>query len=185
MVIRAVIFSVFFLISGAVAASSLSAQLSDDSARFIYNGDPLGEQLGRLEIDAGLLYDDGDHFLAHAGLQVRGENLDAPVLVTLGARAYFGEAKSADVQSIGLGIDVNVTPLTLPGFEFGGHFYAAPEPVSFGDSTKLIDYGLRIGYQIIPLSTIFIGYEKVTVDIENIGEVVINKGLLFGIKLTF
>lgn len=171
-------------------ASTLSAQLSNDAARIMYTGGALGGAFSRMQLEAGGLYDDGNNYLVMAGLVVRGENLDAPVIAGLGMRGYFGSAGTgtipkSTVTTIALGGDVTYSPISLPGFEFSGYLYISPDQISFGDSSELLDYGITAGYQIIPLSTIFIGYVSLEVEIENQGKVAIDDGFVFGIKITF
>ncbi len=168
-------------------AGSINAQLSNDVARFTYTG---GGDTNRLQYEAGVIYDSSQNYLAIAGLLVSGENIDAPIIASLGIRAYYGEVTNTTISTsttavIALGGDLSFSPVTLPGFEFGGHYYIAPDPVSFGDTSKLIDYGVRAGYQVIPLSTLFIGYQSVTVDVRNRGTVTLDEGVIFGMNFTF
>ena len=182
---RSIILSFLILFSSIANAQSINAQLSGDSARFDYSSDVLGEALGRLELNAGILYNENDDYAVSAGLQVRGENLDAPLLVSLGARAYYGEVRIYTATVIALGGDVVFAPISIPGFEIGAHFYIAPEPVAFSDSIGLLDYGIRVGYQVIPLSTVYLGYQKFEIEIQNVGDVLLDDGIVFGLNIQF
>ncbi|VAW94567.1 hypothetical protein MNBD_GAMMA22-2413 [hydrothermal vent metagenome] len=184
---RIFIIGLSFCFGAPVFAGSINAQLSNDAARFMYTG---GGATNRLQYEAGVIYDSNQDYLAMSGLLVSGENMDAPIVASLGIRAYYGEVTNDSIPTstaavIALGGDLSFSPVTLPGFEFGGHYYIAPDPVSFGDSNKLIDFGIRAGYQVIPLSTLFIGYQSVTVDIVNQGKVIVDEGIIFGMKFTF
>ncbi len=177
----------FFSYTASLFAGSINAQLSNDVARFTYTG---GADTNRLQYEAGLIYDSNQNYLAIAGLLVSGENIDAPIIASLGLRGYYGEVTNASIPTstaavIALGGDLSFSPVTLPGFEFGGHYYIAPAPVSFGDSNKLIDYGIRAGYQVIPLSILFIGYQSVTIDIKDRGTVTLDEGVIFGMNFSF
>ena len=182
---RFILSTLLILFSTLANAQSLTAQLSGDSARFAYTSDVLGEALGRLELNAGILYNDNDDYAASVGLQVRGENLDAPLLVSLGARAYYGNIGVYTATAVALGGDVVFAPISIPGFEIGAHFYIAPEPVSFSDAISLRDYGVRVGYQVIPLSTVYVGYQKFEIEIENVGDVLLDDGIVFGLQIQF
>ena len=183
--LRVFTFLLMFSFTTVGFAQAINAQLGEDSARFHYTSDVLGQALGRLELNGGLMYNDNDDYAASFGVQVRGENLDAPLLVALGARAYYGEVGKADFSAIALGGDVTFSPLSLPGLELGAHFFIAPEPVAFSDSEGMADYGIRVGYQIIPLSTVYIGYQKFEVDIKNGSTVDLEDGVVFGLNIQF
>ncbi len=182
---RFLLIALLALFSSVTNAQSLTAQLSNDSARFIYVSDVLGQALGRLELNAGILYNDNDDYAASVGLQVRGENLDAPLLVALGGRAYYGNIGNYTATAVALGGDIVWAPIALPGFELAGHFYIAPEPVSFSDAIGLRDYGVRAGYQVIPLSTVYVGYQKFEIEIQNVGSVILDDGIVFGLNIQF
>jgi len=184
---KIIVIALFFSCSSSLFAASINAQLSNDSARFMYTGGAIST---RLQFEAGGIYDDNSDFVAIAGLLVSGENLDAPVIATLGIRGYYGEVtntanSTSTVSVVALGGDLAYSPLNLPGFEFGGHYYIAPSSTAFGDTTKFVDYGIRVGYQVIPLSTLFIGYQSIKVNIENQGQLKLDEGIIFGMNFTF
>jgi hypothetical protein len=183
---KIVVISLFFSYCTAPFAAAINAQLSNDAARFMYIGGAIST---RLQFEAGAIYSDSD-LLGVAGILVSGENLDAPVVATLGIRGYFGSVTLADnstrtVSAIALGGDLAFSPLSLPGFEFGGHYYIAPSPVAYGDIDKFVDYGIRVGYQVIPLTTLFIGYQSITTEIDNYGNFAVDEGIIFGMNFTF
>ncbi len=183
---KIVVFSLFFSFCSTSFAAAINAQLSNDAARFMYTGGAIST---RLQFEGGAFYSDND-LIGIAGLLVSGENLDAPVVATLGIRGYYGNVTNAPnttstISAIALGGDLAFSPVSLPGFEFGGHYYIAPSPVSFGDSDKFVDYGVRVGYQVIPLTTLFVGYQSVTTEIRGVGKYTLNDGIIFGMNFTF
>ncbi|MFV2060185.1 MAG: YfaZ family outer membrane protein [Gammaproteobacteria bacterium] len=185
--VKKIIFIVlFFSYCTAPFAAAINAQLSNDSARFMYTGGAIST---RLQFEGGAIYTEND-ILGVAGLLVSGENLDAPVVATLGIRGYFGEVTNSNstnytVSAIALGGDLAFSPVNLPGFEFGGYYYIAPSPVAYGDIDKFVDFGVRVGYQVIPLTTLFIGYQSITVEVLNFGKYTIDEGIIFGMNFTF
>jgi len=186
-IVRVVFVGLLLVSCTSLYAGSISAQLSNDAARFMYVA--AGDST-RLQYEAGIIYDSNSDYLVMAGLLVSGENLDAPVVASLGLRAYYGEVTNTTIPTstvavIALGGDLSFSPVNLPGFEFGGHYYIAPDPVSFADSNKIIDFGVRIGYQVIPLSTLFIGYQSVTIDVNNQGTLIMDEGVIFGMNFAF
>ena len=180
-------------LSSVAQAEAIKAYLSSDSARFSYATEAFGQQFGRLELDAGLLFTDHDDpardgdYLAHVGIQVRGESLDFPLIVSIGGRAYYGEAGVHDVSGIGIGGDLLILPESWGGFGIGAFLYHAPEVVSFGDSAGLTEYGLMASFQITPQASIVAGMQKVEVEIDspNAPDVEIEKGGFFGVDIRF
>ncbi len=183
---KIVVLGLFFSYCTAPFAAAINAQLGNDAARFMYTGGAIST---RLQYEAGAIYSNSD-LLGVVGLSVSGENMDAPVVATLGLRGYFGNvttdsSTTKTVSAIALGGDVAFSPLSLPGFEFGAHYYISPSPVSFGDIDKFVDYGVRVGYQVIPLTTLFIGYQSLTTEIRGFGKFVLDEGIVFGMNFTF
>ncbi|MFV1984341.1 MAG: YfaZ family outer membrane protein [Thiohalomonadales bacterium] len=175
----------FISYCSSLLAGSINAQLSNDSARFMYVGG-----ISRLHFEGGVIYESGGSYLGIVGILVTGENADAPVVASLGIRAYGGQVSddtlpSSTVAVLGLGGDLAFNPVELPGFEFGVHYYIAPNTVSAGDSSKLVDYGLRVGYQVIPLSTVFIGYQSIAIEIDGYGKYILDDGFIIGMNFTF
>ncbi len=173
------------LFTATARAQSLDIAVSSDAARLQYTSDVLGGSLGRLEGAGGVLFNDADDFLVNAGLQVRGENLDAPVLAVLGLRLYAGDAGDDSAAALALGGELSFSPNAAPGLEFAAHLYYAPDPLAFSDIDALIDWGVRVGYQIIPLSTLYVGYQRVAVDLELGGEYELDDNVTVGIRLSF
>ncbi len=173
------------LLPAPARAQTLDIAVSSDAARLQYGSDVLGGSLGRLEGTGGLLYNGDDDFLFNLGLQVRGENLDAPVLAALGLRLYVGDAGNDSVTGLALGGELTFSPDAAPGLELGAYLYFAPDPLAFSDISGLIDWGVRVGYQIIPLSTLYVGYQRVAVDLERGGEYELDDSVVVGLRLAF
>ncbi len=171
--------------TGVTQAQVLTAQIGENSARFHYVSNPVGKLVGPMELNGGVMFNDSDDYSLSFGAHVRGENLDAPLLVAIGFRGYYTRANSADGFSIALGGDLTWSPVSIPGFEVGGYLYGAPDILSFSDGEGLLDYGVRVGYQIIPLATIYLGYQNFEVDMTNKGTVTLDDGFVLGVNFRF
>lgn len=182
---RLILSLVLMLCSTTSFAQIFTIQIGENSGRFHYTSNPVGKVLGPLELNGGLMFNDDDDYSINFGAHVRGENLDAPLLVAVGVRGYYTRARSSDAFSIAIGADVNWMPLSVPGLEVGGYVYGAPDILSFGDGERLLDYGARVGYQIIPLATIFLGYQNFDVDIESKGRATLDDGFMLGVHFRF
>ncbi len=181
----------FFLFSSVAYGQELEFQLSDDMARIMYTSSAIGENYGRLELEGGILYADDDErpssdYLLHFGTQVRGESVDAPIIVAIGARLYYGEAATFDIGGLGIGGDVMVMPESWKGLGIGAFLYVVPSVVAFQDSDGLNEYGVTLNYQITSQALITVGYQKIETDIKNVSSsYTIDDGAYLGIGLSF
>lgn len=192
MLIRIIQIVVLALVSSTASAEAIKAYLGSEAARFSYATEAFGQQFGRLETEFGVLITDHpevarqDDYLAHLGLQVRGESLDFPLIVSVGGRVYYGEASTYDVSGIGIGGDLLLLPESWGGFGLGGFFYYAPGVVSFQDAEKIREWGLFASFQITPQASIVAGMQNVEAELDNnLGTVEIEDGGFFGIDIRF
>ena len=181
----------FFLFSSVSYSQELEFQLSDDMARIMYTSSAIGENYGRLELEGGFLYADdskrpSSDYLLHFGTQVRGESVDAPIIVAIGARLYYGEAAQYDIGGLGIGGDLMVMPESWKGLGIGAFLYVVPSVVAFQDSDGLNEYGVSLNYQITSQALITVGYQNIETDIKNVsGSYTIDDGAYLGIGLSF
>ncbi|MDH5571090.1 MAG: hypothetical protein OEY89_04945 [Gammaproteobacteria bacterium] len=191
MYLRAFSFLLMLLASGAVLADSLMAQLSSDSARFRYQVAGLGQSFGNLETEVGFLYTDktagSNDYIADVGVLVRGESVEAPIVVSIGGRLYAGKVADYNVYAVGLGGDAMLLPESWGGFGIGAFFIMAPGVVSFGDSDGLREYGVTLNFDVSPQASVILGYQNIEVNIEtnNVGDVEVDKGAFFGVHIKF
>ncbi|VAX05813.1 hypothetical protein MNBD_GAMMA25-602 [hydrothermal vent metagenome] len=184
-------FLVIVIMSSSAIADSMTAQLSNDSARFRYNMSGLGQSFGNLESSIGFLYTDNsdskNSYLLDVGAFVRGESVEAPIIVSIGGRLYGGKAQDYTVYAVGLGGDVLMLPEAWGGFGMSAFFMIAPGVVSFGDADGLLDYGASLIFEVSPQATVLLGYQKVEADIKatGVGTISIDNGAFFGVHVKF
>lgn len=184
---------VLLVVSGtARAESSLGIQLSDESARFIYATEISSGQHGPVDMEFGLFFNEDDDILGHVGLMVRNDTFESPFVISLGARAYYGDAGNAPgdppdstVGALAIGGELLFIPDNWGGLGLGMHYFIAPEIVSFGDIDGLTEYGVRLNYEITRQSNIFVGYEKIEAELKNGMDLEIGDSVVFGINLRF
>lgn len=183
---------VLALASSTASAEAIKAYLGSEAARFSYATEAFGQQFGRLETEFGLLFTDhddaqrDDDFLTHLGLQVRGESLDFPLIVSIGGRAYYGEASNYDISGLGIGGDLLLLPETWGGFGLGAFFYYAPGVVAFQDAEKITDWGVFASFQITPQASVVAGIQNIEAEIDNgVGSVELEDGAFFGVDIRF
>ena len=171
--------------SNVASAAEFNLQLGSDTARFMYLTEAFGQDFGRLELEAGFLYNENDDSLFNAGLLVRGESVSVPLIVSIGARAYVAEVGIYDVGAIAIGGDLLLSPDSWGGFGLGGFFYLAPGGVAFGDTEGLTEYGVYANFQVTPQARMAVGYKEINVEITNASDVELDKGAYFGLTISF
>ena len=181
-----------FILSVACAtayADNLKVMLGSDMARVMYASESLGQSLGRVELEGGYLYSeqnsDTSDYLAHVGFQVRGESLDAPLVVTVGARLYLGSAADQSVGGLGIGGDLLMAPDGWNGFGVGGFLYYVPDVVAFSDAEGLLEYGVTANFQVSSQATVNLGWQNIEVDLKNRPNRTIDDGIFLGVNLAF
>lgn len=172
-------------------AGSLDINLTDDSARINYTSDSVAvkDNTG-VQWDAGLLYlegeDDGDNaYLANLGVQTQGDptgNETGQISLALGARVYGLDAGEISAASIALGGNVEVRIKSFDRIGFYAHAYYAPDIISFGDADATLEYGAKIGYEILRTSEVYVGYRHLSLDVAGGGDQTVDSSVVLGLR---
>ena len=183
---RLLLLSIILSISHIASAEDVDITLGNKSARFMYITEAFGQDFGRLEMEAGVLYTEDKDYLANLGLLVRGESVSVPMIVSLGARAYAIKLKNYSVGAIAIGGDLLFSPEIWGGLGIGANYYYAPGVISFKDAQGLNEYGAYLSYQITQQAKVSFGYRVIDVEIKNdVGSIKLDKGGYFGLNLSF
>jgi len=182
---RIIFLTTMLFMSATASAEDVEITLGNNSARFMYITEAFGQDFGRLEMEAGVLYTEDSDYLANFGLLVRGESVSVPMIVSLGARAYAAEVQNYSVGAIAIGGDLLFNPEIWGGVGLGANYYVAPGVVAFRDAKDLQEYGLYLSYQITQQARVALGYRVIDVGINNVGNIELDKGGYFGLNLSF
>lgn len=185
MYLRTVFLTMMLFISASASAEDVEVTLGNKSARFMYITEAFGQDFGRLEMEAGLLYTEDSDYLGNVGLLVRGESISVPMIVSLGARAYFAKVQTYSVGAIAIGGDLLFNPDIWGGVGIGANYYVAPGVVAFRDATDLQEYGIYLNYQITQQARMALGFRTIEVAIKDNGSINLDKGGYFGLNLSF
>ena len=185
MYLRIMLLVTALFMSSTASAEEFNIQLGSDTARFMFLTEAFGQDFGRLELEAGFLYNENNDSLVNLGLLVRGESVSFPMIVTIGARAYYAKIEPYDIGAIAIGGDLLLAPESWGGLGAGLYYYTAPGVVAFGDAEELSEYGAYLNFQIMPQAKIALGYQEINTTIENIGKIVIDKGAYFALNIEF
>lgn len=182
---RIVVACLLTLIAPPLFAQTIDAELSNSSARFNFATNVWGKQYGRAEVGGGFLYNDDNNHAANLDLHVYNDSYESPLELGVGGRIYYLDVASYNVLALALGVKFNYAPQALHGIGLGAHYYYAPKVVTGLDGDHVTEFGVHIGYQLIPQANIYLGYRKLKTVIENGPELTVDKGGFVGVRIRF
>jgi hypothetical protein len=167
-----VIVIVLFISTISYAATyevELNASKSPIEARFDYR--KVIEQ-GSLTTGIGAIYSEDEYRIGHAKLTLGNEILVAGLRLDLGFKGVLGDverdSREADLMAIGLlfsgsyTIPETISPLPI---DLSMSFSMAPDPLSFLDSDKYMDFRVSLDFNIVKNAAIIFGYRYIEVDL--------------------
>jgi len=176
--------------SSVVQARSIDINLASDSAQFKYTTLVGATNYGRTEMTVGFLYTENDNVLGEVGLLVIDEaGSKTPGLeLGVGPKIWFGSDDKADasVAALGLGGQLRFKNISAPRWVFGASLFYAPSIVSFMDADKMVEYELRVEYELLPTANAYVGYRNIEADIHNYKKSVeIDDSVIVGLRFKF
>ena len=176
-------------LSNATFARSFDINLSSDAAQFKYGSLVGGTNYGRTEMNVGFLYNEDDNYLGEIGLLVIDEaGSKTPGLeLGVGPKFWFGGSDEADVDisGIGLGGQLRYKNINVPRIVYGASIYYAPGIVAFMDAEGLLEYDIRVEYELLPTANVYIGFRSIEADIKNRKDVEIDESAIIGLRFKF
>lgn len=173
-------------------AEVLDANISGDSVRLALSG-PLSRLFSgtKGEYDVGGLFGDDDHdediVAAHAGVLLTGDAgaQQANVTAGLGARLQYvgGDHDKGGAVELGGRIEVRVPGYERLGFQAYGWY--GPKPASFGDLEDIFEFAVSIDYQVLRDASLYVGYRKLSADVDDRPYDLEEDGVHGGIRLQF
>jgi len=106
----------------------------------------------------------------------------------VGPKLWFASNDKADASlaALGLGGQLRYKNLTAPRWVYGANLYYAPSIVSFMDADAVIEYGIRVEYELLPTANAYIGYRNIEADIHNYKKnVEIDESFIVGLWFKF
>ena len=170
--------------SSVFAGGSLDLSISNSAAGLEYDATRMGTPL---HISTGFLHHESDGDLISFGVNaVDVRKQGSPVRIGIGGKVYAYSTDSGDGGAIGAGGFVRYTPPELAGLGFSGHAYYAPSVLSFNDTEKLVDLGIRVEYKLLPTAMVYLGYRFVEASNGNkVADVEIAKSGHVGLRIDF
>ena len=175
------------LLSLPLKAQGIRASLGEDSVRFIYVTEAWGQEIGSLDVEAGVLTTGTDNIsLLHLGILVQHESQNAALKLSVGGRGYYTTINNKNAALLALGGDLLLSPDNWSGFGIGLSYYTAPTVTTFSDADAFTEYSVSVGYQMTPQANIYFGYQKVTIKmVSETSDRNIEKGSFLGIRIDF
>ncbi len=197
---RSAIFATAGALSAIVAlpaqADYAEANVNNDAARLAYGWTTQREE-GQVQLEGALLFaeeedNERDVKLASFGLAVIGDaGVQAwDLKAGLGARIYAGQidADPDDVTGFGVGLGGEFS-LRFPQMNrlgLSSRFYYAPDILAFNDVAEIIDFALRVEYEVLRNANLYLGYRVVRAESDDTGDSVdIDRGVNVGLRINF
>jgi len=170
-------------------ARTFDINLGSDAAQFKYGSNIGATNYGRTEMQIGFLYNEDDAYLGEIGLLVIDEaGSKTPGLeLGVGPKFWFGGSDEADVDisGIGLGAQLRYKNFSYPRVVYGFSLFYAPDIVSFLDSENILEYDLRVEYELLPTANVYVGYRNIEAEIKNRGDAEIDDSAFVGLRFKF
>ncbi len=169
-------------------AADLEITLGSQAAavHVLADSDVIG--VGGADLDFGVLFNDDSDVMGSLGLLVRGTPAgNPPWSFGLGGRLYYASIDSPD-RSVGALALGGSAMYHIPGhtpMAFGGDLFYAPAITTFSDGDSFLHWGVRFEADVLPAATAFLGYRKVTADLDRHGDYDIDDSFHVGVRFQF
>jgi len=178
------------LASATVSAQRIDVTLNEDSARFSYFTLIGGSTFGRTELNTGILYNEDDNYAVDVGLQVIDvAGSKTPGLeLGVGPRFYYMryDDTDSDAAVIALGGQLRYKLSKLPRLAIMANAHYAPSITSTLDADSMHEYGVGLGYELLPTANIYLIYRRIRVEFtKDVGSETIDSGTSLGVNFTF
>jgi hypothetical protein len=167
-----------------VMAADVDLSLTNESVRGQFNARNTSSEL---QFGAGYTYHEGSRHILNADFYAQGRTAigNLPATAGIGLRGIGWDDEPVEGGAIMPGGFATLNIPKVPGLSFTGRLHFAPSILSFGDSDYVTSLELRAGYRIIRNADIFAGYRYLNTDLEDAGDINLDKGVVAGMKLFF
>lgn len=143
--------------------------------------------LNSARIGASGLFTSKDDDIVGLGARVMGQaGTGSPGLeVGIGADLFGGTVDSNGFAALALEGAVRYSPPPVPRLALGLRLFYAPDIVTFANAKDFVQAEVRIAYEVLPQSYIYIGYRDLRVGITGPGHKTVDSNGHIGIKIHF
>ncbi len=179
--------------SAPTRADSFDVNMNNTAAQFKLGMSASGIGDGNAELQTRLLYNDNSDLLADAGLMVKGpgggEEGAAGLIAGGGIKVLTGTlhqpTATHNLLCIALGGEVGFALPTAVPLALIGEYLGSPKILSFSDSERFNQYGLRLEVSASAQAKIYFGYREIGVGIKDAGSFTLDKGSHVGMSVAW
>ncbi|HBC55608.1 MAG TPA: hypothetical protein DCZ03_00450 [Gammaproteobacteria bacterium] len=138
-------------------------------------------------MDAGILYNSSDNYLLNVGVRLVDDvgAMNIPIDLGLGAKLLGITVEDEDVGAVALGAHFKVAIPSNYRWNLSGHYYVAPDILTFLDGEQYSDARIGVDYQIFPQAYVGIGYHNMEVELDGGFEATVDEGAHIHATLLF
>ena len=177
-----------FCLAHSAWAQDLDINLDGDTVQFVYgNAVAKHSPHNNTVIRGSALFTTRGDFLFGAGLRLQGDaGTGSPGLrVGMGARLFAGRVHTKGAMALALDGSAQYNPPPLSRLAIGAELYYAPGVLSFIDATSLLQAMLRVGYEVLPDSYVYVGLRTIRVGISGRSSKTVDSGVVAGLNIHF
>lgn len=175
-------------------ADSVDVNMNNTSAQFKLglSASDIGD--GNAELQGGVLYNDNNNLLAEAGLMAKGpegggEEGGAGPIGGGGLKVVAGTLQQPGVThnllDIALGVELGYAlPSTVP-IAVVGHYFGSLKILSFADTERFSQHGVRLEVGASPKAKIYFGYREISFGIKGVSSLIFDMGTHVGMSISF
>lgn len=175
-------------ITHGAAAQDVDLNLNGDTFQIQYIN-PIKTHISSYnsEVAGSALFNSNDDYLFGVGARLRGQaGTGSPGLeVGIGAKLFGGSVAGKGVGALALDGALRYAPPPLPRFGIRGELYYAPDIVAFIDSSGYFQAEVRLEYEVLPDSYVYVGYRRLHVSIHGGPTETVDSRAHFGIQIHF
>lgn len=179
-------------LSTSALADAIDLNLSDSSVQFQYQSALGRDALGKTEFHVGVLYVDRNNLMSDFGILAKDEVGSSVPGVSVGvgikgvvAKVRGDNSANSTASALALGGMVRYSPPGISRLGIVTQVYLSPSIVTFGDANRYVEAQVRAEYEVIPQSTVYLGYRKIGFGIKTQPFAVLDQGFNIGVRISF
>ncbi len=177
------------VVAGQATAGKIDLGVSDDTVLAQYASTISYSSYGHTDWNLGLMYTEEDDVMGALGIEMIGEaGSHAPGLTGgVGIKTYAVSIDNTndDVGSVTLGGMLRFVPPKVNRLSMGAGLNYGPDVTTFGDANRFLAFNSRIGFEVLPEASLYVGYRKIRARMERGYDVDLDKGWHLGITMSF
>lgn len=183
---RAALFALLSAVAFGAQADNLDFNLGGNAASVGYSASLTNTGL---EGSLGYLHHTDKVDIGSAGLGLVGNAspVGSPLIFNVGGKFLFISPKGGidNGTAIALGATIHYVWPSYNRFTIGGELYYAPNIVSFNNTDRYLEFGVRAGYSILRNAEVYVGYRHVSAAFNGSGNVTLDNTFMAGLSLNF